>query len=57
MTMEGARLIALQLGNGDPLKAAQILRTPSDLVLDAIEFNGFKSDYESAYLELNRENK
>lgn len=35
----------------------RILRAPADVVIAALQYEDFKSDYEAAYIELNRETK
>ena len=55
--MEWERLVAVRLakeGYGSP---EEIMRMRSDLVLDALEFSGFCSDYEATYVHLNRDKK
>lgn len=50
-------MVALRLahegyGGGDPEK---VLRMRADIVLAAIQYEKFRSDYERAYFDLNRE--
>jgi hypothetical protein len=51
-------VVALRLARqgyygGDP---ERVLQAPSDMVLAAAEYEGFLSDYETAYYDLNRGN-
>lgn len=45
------RLASAGLYGGDP---EAVLRARGDLVIAAVQFQVFKSDYEDVYLELNR---
>lgn len=47
------RLARQGYGGGDP---RVILDMPTDIVLAAVQYENFLTDYESAYVELNREN-
>jgi hypothetical protein len=48
------RLASAGWWGGDPEK---ILQAPADVVMAALQYEQFKIDYESAYVEMNRESK
>ena len=59
ITLDDSRLMILRLaregfGGGDP---ERIENMPSDIVIDAIEYSNFLSDYEETVMEINKSTK
>lgn len=55
--MPSEMLIALRLAKDGFGTPQQILEMPSDIVLSALEYLGFISDYEDTMIELNKDRK
>lgn len=53
--MDEATVIALRLAKEGYGTVEQILGMRADLVLDALEYSGFLSDYQETYFNINRE--
>ena len=52
--MIALRLAKAGYAGGDP---ERVLKMRADIVLAAVQYEGFVNDYESAFIELNREDR
>jgi hypothetical protein len=55
--LEESRLCALRLSKAGYGKVSEILETDADIVVDMLNYEGFLTDYEKVFMDINKDNK